>query len=206
MKIHFVLIASVALNAVACANKSKEEEETETPNKTELISEKEITYTTEKQTGSEPRDVMYYYEKYADVDSEDPSIGVGPRVIVSKDLEKGIVKYKFKQAFNGENPIQTLQLWHIDGFDYIDYPGGYILIDGDNEYPIFTEEEPMKLAMKVIDNRTARGGECDYAASPEIKVRNNKICIVLTCSDDPNFAETIGYITMKNGKMKVVEL
>jgi hypothetical protein len=205
MKIHFILVASVALFAVACGNKSKEVDETETSSKTEMITEKENFVSTEKQTVSEKRDVMYYYEKYADVDSEDPSIGVGPRIIVSKDLEKGIVKYKFKQAFNGENPIQTLQLWHMDGFDYIDYPGGYILIEGDNEYPIFTEEEPMKLAMKVIDNRTARGGECDYAASPEIKIRNNKICVVLTCSDDPNFSETIGTITLKNGKLKVLE-
>jgi hypothetical protein len=146
---------------------------------------------------------MFYYKKYADVDSEDPAIGVGPRTIVSKDIEKGIVKYKFKEAFDGENPIQTLQLWHFEGYDYIEYPGGYIIIEGEKEFPIFVEDGPMKLVKKVIDNRTARGGECEYDESPDIKVLNNKICVILTCSDDPNFAETIGTISLKNGKLVV---
>lgn len=201
MKMHYILLSSLILLNLACSNTNKDSNALATPEMSDSIPSTKATKNSE-----EERDVMYYYEKYADVDSEDPSIGVGPRVIISKDLEKGIIKYQFKEAFNGENPVQTIQLWHLDGFDYIDYPGGYILIDGEKEFPVFVEEEPMELAMKVIDNRTARGGECDYAASPEIKVRNNKICVVLTCSDDLNFSETIGTISLKNGKLIVSEI
>lgn len=201
MKTHSILISSVMLLSLACSN-------TKTDNAalaTIEHADSTVNSTTSVVVVEDERDVLYYYKKYANVDSEDPAIGVGERVIVSKDLEKGIIKYKMKEAFNGENPIQTIQLWHMDGFDYIDYPGGQLLIDGENEFPIYVEEAPMKLAMKVIDNRTARGGECDYAASPDIKVRNNKICVVLTCSDDPKFAETIGIISLKNGKMVITE-
>lgn len=199
MKNPAIILSSIMLLSFACSNTNKE------ANAFTAHQKADSTMMNSAEEQGEERDVMYYYEKYADVDSEDPSIGVGPRVILSKDLEKGIIKYQFKEAFNGENPVQTIQLWHMDGYDYIDYPGGNILIDGEKEYPIYVEEEPMELAMKVIDNRTARGGECDYAASPDIKVRNNKICVVLTCSDDPNFAETIGTISLKNGKLVVTE-
>lgn len=200
MKNPAIILSSIMLLSFACSNTNKE------ANALAAHQKADSTMMNSAEEQGEERDVMYYYEKYADVDSEDPSIGVGPRVILSKDLEKGIIKYQFKEAFNGENPIQTIQLWHLDGFDYIDYPGGQLLIDGENEFPIYVEEAPMKLAMKVIDNRTARGGECDYAASPDIKVRNNKICLVLTCSDDPNFSETIGTISLKNGKLVVTEI
>lgn len=200
MKNPTIILSSIMLLSFACSNTNKE------ANAFADHQKADSTMMNNAEEQGEDRDVMYYYEKYADVDSEDPSIGVGPRVILSKDLEKGIIKYQFKEAFNGENPVQTIQLWHMDGFDYIEFSGGYILIDGDKEYPIFVHEEPMELAMKVIDNRTARGGECDYAASPDIKVRNNKICVVLTCSDDPNFAETIGTIGLKNGKLVVTEI
>lgn len=201
MKSHTILLAGIVLLNLACSNTSQENQVAENDhNKQNATVENPST-----RMSSEERDVMYYYEKYANVDSEDPAIGVGERVIVSKDLEKGIIKYKFKEAFNGENPVKTIQLWHMDGFDYIDYPGGQLLIDGEKEFPIYAEEGPMKLAMKVIDNRTARGGECEYAESPDIKVINNKICVVLTCSDDPNFAETIGTIGLKNGKMVISE-
>lgn len=202
MKTHSILISSVMLLSLACSNTKTDNPALATIEHTDST----VNSTTSVVVMEDERDVLYYYKKYADVDSEDPAIGVGERVIVSKDLEKGIIKYKMKEAFNGENPIQTIQLWHLDGFDYIEFSGGYILTDGDKEYPIFVVEEPMELAMKVIDNRTARGGECDYAASPDIKVRNNKICVVLTCSDDPNFAETIGTISLKNGKLVVTEI
>lgn len=203
MKKHVILLSGIVLLSLACSNTSKEEKTLEVDQKKDSTL---VETTTPAAIVASDRDVMYYYEKYADVDSEDPAIGVGQRVIISKDLEKGIIKYKFKEAFNGENPVKTIQLWHIDGFDYIDYPGGQLLIDGEKEFPIYVEEGPMKLAMKVIDNRTARGGECEYAESPEIKVRNNKICVVLTCSDDPNFSETIGTISLKNGKLVVTEI
>lgn len=200
MKNPAIILSSIMLLSFACSNTNKE------ANALAAHQKADSTMMNSAEEHGEERDVMYYYEKYADVDSEDPAIGVGERVIISKDLEKGIIKYKFKEAFNGENPVQTLQLWHLEGYDYIQYSGGFIVIDGENEYPIFVHEEPMELAMKVIDNRTARGSECDYAASPDIKVRNNKICVVLTCSDDPNFAETIGTIGLKNGKLVVTEI
>ncbi|MGV3610493.1 MAG: hypothetical protein ACO1N0_06065 [Fluviicola sp.] len=201
MKTHSILLSSVMLLSLACSNT-----QTDHPALATIEHADSTVNSTTSIVADEERDVLYYYKKYADVDSEDPAIGVGERVIVSKDLEKGIIKYKMKEAFNGENPIQTIQLWHLDGFDYIDYPGGQLLIDGESEFPIYVEEAPMKLAMKVIDNRTARGGECDYAASPDIKVRNNKLCVILTCSDDPNFSETIGTISLKNGKLIVSEI
>lgn len=200
MKSHAIILSGLILLSLGCSSTNKE------TNTTSVDQNTESTAMNPRQDEGEEKDVMYYFEKYADVDSEDPSIGVGPLVIVSKDLEKGIIRYQFKEAFNGENPIQTIQLWHMNGFDYIDYPGGYILIDGEKEYPIFVVEEPMELAMKVIDKRTARGGECDYAESPDIKVRNNQICVVLTCSDNPNFSETIGTITLKNGKLTITEI
>jgi hypothetical protein len=200
MNKHIFSLTGIILLNVACLNTNKEEEKK--ANAQQTVSTL-VTQVSETSPPSEERDVMFYYKKYADVDSEDPAIGVGPRTIVSKDIEKGIVKYKFKEAFDGENPIQTLQLWHFEGYDYIEYPGGYSIIEGEKEFPIFVEDGPMKLVKKVIDNRTARGGECEYDESPDIKVLNNKICVILTCSDDPNFAETIGTISLKNGKLVV---
>lgn len=202
MKINIISFLSISFLLFACSSEEKKETKNEdAPLESEVVMEEENSSSEEEKEVE--KDVVYYYNEYIkNVDSEDPSIGVTPRKIVSQDVKKGIITYKS----GGDSEIKKAQLYHLDGFDYFDHPGDYLLIQGENTKSIDIQEEPMELAMKVAGARSARGGECEYDENPELKVIKNKLCIVLHCLDDENFAETIGYITMKNGKMKVVEL
>ena len=147
------------------------------------------------------KDVIFYYKKYADVDSEDPSIGVGPRKIITKDLAKGIITYQAIGAPPTDTKINKIQVWNKNGYDVINYPGGW-LVEVNGKYQYLTDAD--KLYDKIIKNRTAKGGECNYNSVVQLQPTNgdiNKVDLILTCSNDQKFKETIGYLSVANNKI-----
>jgi hypothetical protein len=156
--------------------------------------------TAPNQAAANKRNVRFFYDKYANIDSEDPEIGVGPRTIVSENTAAGIIEYKE----NGSTKIQKIQHWPRNGYDIIEYPGGLLFINGSNAINVYLSKAVTSLVKKTIDNRTARGGECEYNNTPIIKV-GNKVTIVLTCMDDRAYSQTIGYADFKNGAVIVTQ-
>jgi hypothetical protein len=155
---------------------------------------------TTKTLATNQKTVDYYYQKYANVDSEDPQIGVGPRKIVSVDKVKGILTY----IQEGNNETQKIQVWNKNGFDVVDYVGGTLLVSGEKVVNVYLDSEVLKLVKKVGSQRSARGGECDYSETPDLNFKD-KVEIVLVCNDDDKFKEVIGYVTIQNGKVVVTE-
>jgi hypothetical protein len=151
-----------------------------------------------KALDSKPRNVKYYYDMYANVDSEDPTIGVGPREIIEQDLESGIISYK-----GSDGKICIIKVWHVANYDVIDYVGGVILVQGNKEFVPAIAEKINQLLKTTIDNRTARGGECTYAQNPIIEVIDGKVLLQLTCTDDATFKQTLAEITIANGALQL---
>jgi hypothetical protein len=195
--------------AIACNSKDAETKTVEpttketakpiekTDNNTNLIPDKNNNKETNKVAA---KDVKYYYKKYADVDSEDPAIGVGPRKILSEDLVAGIITYE--NVSNKEK--SKIQVWNKNGYDIIHYPGGYLMIIGTKEIFLNGDNSILELVAKTFGQRTARGGECTYSDSPGFNI-SDKVEILLTCTDDEKFKDVIGYATVQNGKLVVVK-
>lgn len=202
MKLKTICFLSLTCAVFACSSEQKENQNVDESNIQSEVKQLVVNTDTIPEI-VELKNVLYYYNLYVkNEDSEDPSVGVTPRKIISQDLKNGIITFKS----GGDSQLKRAQLFHLDGFDLFDHPGNYLLIQGEKSVAIDMQEEPMELAMKVAGARSARGGECEYNENPILKVLKNKLCIIMNCLDDDNFEETIGYITMKNGKMKVVEL
>lgn len=146
------------------------------------------------------KDVKYYYEKYANVDSEDPAIGVGPREIIEEDIQSGIIAYK-----GSDGQIRTIKTWNTANYDIIDYSGGVLLVQGDKEFVPAQSQKIIDLLKATIDQRSARGGECTYAENPTIEVVDGKVLLQLTCTDNVQFKQTLAEITIKNAQLHLLE-
>jgi hypothetical protein len=209
----FILCISVVA-FMACNEGDSKQLKTETAKPTVTDTNKtKLNVDTSKKNGADPasnvvantpakatgKDVMYYYKKFADIDSEDSEIGVGPRTIIEKDIKGGIMSYK-----GSDNKLRIIKVWNKGTYDVIDYPGGVILMEGNKQFVPNITLEAQAFVKKVIDNRTARGGECDYSENALI-MAGDRVSINLTCKDDANFKQTIGYVTIQNGKMIITE-
>jgi hypothetical protein len=157
--------------------------------------------TAKKANDSSKHDVKYYYKIYADIDSENPAIGVGPRVILEEDLKNGIISYK-----GNDNEIRIFKTWNLDGYDVIDFPGGMFIVQGDKEIVMAEGTPIMQLIKKNIDNRAARGGECDYRSDAKLEVIDDRIHIFLQCHDNASYRDDLGYISaVKDGELVIKE-
>jgi hypothetical protein len=201
----FILALSITA-AVACNNKPAENKPTESSAKetTTVSTTKESsvnsTNTTAPKTNvaANAKDVKYYYKKYADVDSEDPAIGIGPRKILSEDLTNGIITYENVSS----KQKAKIQIWNKNGYDIVHYAGGYLMIIGTKEIFLNGDNSILELVAKTFGQRSARGGECTYSDNPGFNI-SDKVEILLTCTDDPAFKDVIGYVTVENGKLVV---
>ncbi len=206
-----ILLFTAIAYLCSCENKKTETASTATPVSTDTtknIVTNIVEDTTTKQKNNptttnittNQKTVDYYYQKYVNVDSEDPAIGVGPRKIERVDMATGILMYKQE----GEKETKKLQLWHKNGFDVLQFAGATLLIEGDKYLDIYNSTTINDFVKKIGNQRSARGGECDYNDSPDLKI-NEKVEIIMTCSDDAKFREVIGYASMKNGKLVITE-
>ncbi len=209
-------ILSIALVSVILVSCSAQNEKKDNVASTIAQSSSSTTVVSSTNTATEPKanvaaalestgkNARYYYDKFVNIDSEEPSIGVGPRTIVKEDIANGTIVYKF----NNETATRTLTVYNKIDYDIVDFPGNPMIVNGAKLINLNDgNADADKLVKSVGDARSARGGECDYMQYALYTIDKTKqtFAVKMGCTDDETFRETVGYVTLVGGKVVVTK-